>query len=71
MGIKFATEPLAIEQNNYATKIVNSLDVWSKNPTINFKFKNHLVCASNIVKNSDKEKWMYGGFGITFDSAGS
>ena len=50
MGIKFATEPLAIEQNNYATKIVNSLDVWSKNPTINFKFKTYLVCASNIVK---------------------
>ena len=71
MGITFATEPLAIEQNNSATKIVNSLDVWSKNPTINFKFKNYLVCSSNIVKNSDKENWMHSGFGITFDSAGS
>ena len=27
--------------------------------------------ATNIVKNSDKEKWLYSGYGITFDSAGS
>ena len=26
---------------------------------------------ANIVENSDKEKYVYGGYGITFDSAGS
>ena len=41
MGIKFAKDPLAIEQNNYATKIVNAyiiydLDAWPNNPTNNF-----------------------------------
>ena len=27
--------------------------------------------ATNIVKNSDKEKYVYSGYGITFDSGGS
>ena len=27
--------------------------------------------ALNIVKNSDKEKWVYKGYGIAFDRAGS
>ena len=27
--------------------------------------------ATNIVKNSDKEKYIYSGYGITFGSAGS
>ena len=26
---------------------------------------------TNIVKNTDKEKWVYSGYGITFDRAGS
>ena len=44
-GIKFAKGPLAVEQNNYLTKTVNAyivydLDVWPRNPTNNFKFKN-------------------------------
>ena len=42
-----------------------------KNSTTNFKFKNCLFGATNIVKNSDKEKCMYSGYGIAFDSAGS
>ena len=29
-----------------------------KSPTKNFKFKNCLFCATNIVKNSDKKKWI-------------
>ena len=27
--------------------------------------------ATNIVKNSDKENWVYSDYGITFDGAGS
>ena len=27
--------------------------------------------ASNIEKNSEKEKWIYGGYVVIFDSAGS
>ena len=51
-------------------KIVNvyiacDLDAWTRNPTTNFKFKN---C---YLKNSDKEKYVYSGYGILFDSAGS
>ena len=76
IGIKFDTDPLAVQQNNYLTKIVNVytvyyLDAWPRNPTNNFKFKNCLFRATNIVKNSDKGKYVYSGCGITFDSAGS
>ena len=76
IGIKFDTDTLAVEQNNYLTKIVNvyivyKLYTWPRNPTNNFKFKNCLFGATNIVKNSDKEKYVYSGYGITFDSAGS
>ena len=76
MGIKFDKEPLAVEQNNYMTKIANVyivyiLAAWPRNPTNNFKFKNCLFGATNIVKNSDKEKYVYRGYGITFDSADS
>ena len=76
MGIKFDKDPLAVEQNNYLTKIVNvyivyDLDAWPRNPTNNFKFKNCLFGATNIVKNSDKEKYVYSGYGITLNSGGS
>ena len=58
------------------TKIVNvyvvyDLDGWPRSPTNNFKFKNCLFGAANIVKNIDKEKYVYSGYVITFDSAGS
>ena len=57
------------------TKIVNvyivyDLDASPRNPTNNFKFKNCLFGATNIAKNSDKEKFVYSGYGIKFDSAG-
>ena len=42
-----------------------------KNPTNNFKFKNCLFGATNLLKNSNKEKYVYHGCGITFDNAGS
>ena len=59
IGIKFDKNTLAVEQNNYLTKIVNvyivyELYTWPRNPTNNFKFKNCLFGATNIVKNSDK-----------------
>ena len=74
MKITFDEDPLALEQNNYLTKIVNvyivyDLDARPKNPTDNFKFKNCLFGATNIVKNIDKEKYVYSGYGITIESA--
>ena len=73
MGIKFDKVPLSVQQNNYASTIVYivyDLDAWPKNPTNNFKFKNCLFGATSVVKNRDKEKYMYSGYRITFDSAG-
>ena len=49
---------------------IYDLDALPRNPTNNFKFKNYLRGATNIVKNGDKEKYAYSGYGITFDSAG-
>ena len=74
MGIKFDRDPLAVEENNCDTKIVNAyivydLDAWPKNPTNNFIFKNCLLGATSIGKNSDEEWWVYCGYGIPFDSA--
>ena len=74
--IKIDKDPLSVEQNNYLRKIVNvyivyDLDVWPRNPTDNFKFKNCLFGATNIVKNSDKEKYVYSGYGMKLDRAGS
>ena len=75
LEIKFDKDLLTVEQNNYASKIVNvyivyDLDTWPRNPTDNFKFKNCLFGATSIVKNSDKEKFVCNGYRITFDSAG-
>ena len=63
IGKHFDKKSLAIEQNNYLTKTVDfytvyDLDIWSRSPTNNFKFKICLFGATNIVKNSDK-KSMY------------
>ena len=49
--------------------IVYDLEAWPRNPTNNFKFKNCLFGATNLVKNSDKGKYVYSGYGITIDSA--
>ena len=51
--------------------IVYDLDVWPRYPSNNLKFKKCVFVATIIVKNSDKEKYVYSGYGITFDSAGS
>ena len=75
MGIKFDKDPLAIEQIDYLTKIVNAyivyeLEVWSKTTFRNFTLKCCLFGASNILKNSDKEKYMYKRYGIAFNGKG-
>ena len=75
MEIIFDRHCLDVEQNNYATKIVNAyivyeLVTWPNNPLKNFTLKNCLFGATNIVKNSDKAKWVYSGYGIAFDGTG-
>ena len=42
-----------------------------KYPTNNLNFKICLFRATSVAKNSDKEKWIYSGCGITFDGTGS
>ena len=60
-GIKFDKDPLAVEPNNYFSKIANiyigyDLDAWPRNPTTNnFKSRNCLFEATSIMKNCDKE----------------
>ena len=76
IGIKFAKDCLAVEQNNCLTKIVNvyivyDLDAWPRSPTNNFKFKNCFFRETSIVKNSDKEKYVCSAYAIRFDSTGS
>ena len=75
IGIQFNSTLLVIEQNNYATKIANvyivyDLDNWPKNPLRKITLKNCLFGSTNIVKNNDKEKYVYSGFGIAFDGKG-
>ena len=67
--------PLVVEQNNYSTKIVNAYIVYDLNdspkvPLRNFILKNYLFGATNILKNSDKGKYVYNGYGIAFDGKG-
>ena len=61
LGIKFDKDALDVKQNNYITKI---LDVLPRNLTDSFKFQIFLFCTTNIIKNNDKEKWVYSGYGI-------
>ena len=68
----------SIKLSEYRTKQLigenckcSHLDTWLRNPTNNFNFKNCLFGAASIVKNNDKEKYVYSGCCITFDSAGS
>ena len=53
------------------TIFLHDSDVWQKIPTYNFKFKNYLFGATNIVKNSDKGKYVCSSYGITLGRAGS
>ena len=71
MGIKFDKDPLAAEPSNQLTEIVNvyivcDLAAQTKLLLKNFSLKNFLFGATNIVKNSDKNKQVYSGYGIVF-----
>ena len=76
MVIKFDKDPLAVEQNICLSKIENVYIVydlvgWPRSSTNNVKHKNCLFGAFNLVKSSDKEKYVHNGYGLTFDSASS
>ena len=73
--VNLTKSPLVIEQSNYSTKIVNpcvvyDLNDWPKVPLRNFTLKIFLFGATNIMKNSDKEMYVYSGYGIAFDGKG-
>ena len=51
--------------------MVYNLDASPRNPTNNSKFKNGLFDATSVVENNDKEKHVYSGYGITFESVDS
>ena len=46
-----------------------NLDDWPRNPTNNFKFKNHLFRATSVVKSSNEEKCVYSGYKTISDGA--
>ena len=51
--------------------IVYDLDDWPKIPLRNFTLKNCLLGATNILKNSDKGKYGYNGYGIAVEGKSS
>ena len=60
IAMQFNNTPLVVEQDNYATEIVNdyivyNLDNWRKILLRNFRIKNCLFGATTVVKNSDKK----------------
>ena len=76
IGIQFNNPALVIEQSNYATRIVNNyivydLDNWTKKSLRNFTLKNVLFGSTNTIKDNDKEKYVYSGYGIAFDGKGN
>ena len=64
--VNLANSPLVVEQNNYSTKIVIVYDLndWPKVLLRNLTLKKCLFGATNILKNSDKEKCLYSNYGI-------
>ena len=54
MGSNFDKDPLAVEQNNYLSKIVNIYIVFDLD-NLDFEFKNCLYGATSILKKKDKE----------------
>ena len=68
--------PLVVEQNNYAPRTVNvyivyELDYWPRVQLRNFTLKNCLSGVTNIVENSDREKYVHSGYRLAFDGKGS
>ena len=73
IGIQFI--PSVIGKINYASKIVNvyiiyDLDKWPKNPLRNLTLQSCLFGVTSIVKSSDREKYVYSGYGIAFVGKG-
>ena len=73
--IKCDKDPFSLEQDKHLTETVNvsivyDLNACPRNPSKNFKFKNWLYGATNIIKHGDQEKYVCGGYEITFDSTG-
>ena len=63
--------PLVVEQNSYATKIVNAyiaygLNNWPKLLLRNFTLRNSLFGVTAIVKNSNNAKCLFSGYDIVF-----
>ena len=76
LRMQFNDTSLVVEKNNYSTKIVTAyivydLDDWPKILLNNFKLKNYFFDMTKIAKDIDKGQWVYGGYGIAFDGAGS
>ena len=68
----FFQVPLAVEQNNCLTKFVNvyivyDLELWPNVSLGHFAIKYRLFGVTNIVKNGDKEKYVYSGIRIASD----
>ena len=66
---------MAVEHKNYVSKTVNAyivydLDVSPKIILRNSTLKNCLFAAFNIGKDDDNSKYLYSGYGITFDGKG-
>ena len=59
IALQFNDNSLVVEQNICTSRIVNIF-------TVN-DLDTCLFGATNVVKNSDKEKYVYGGYGIAFD----
>ena len=71
IGIRFDKDLLAVEQKQLIANIyiVYDLDACAKTPTNNSSWS--LFGAIDIVKNSDKDKYVYRVYEIKFYSAGS
>ena len=75
MGIKCDRDPLAVDQNNYVTKIVHGLLIMIKmlGQEILLTISNFKICFFGVtsIVTSSKGKRVYGGYGITFYVADS
>ena len=75
MVIKCDRDPLAVDQNNYVTKIVHGSLFMIKmlGQEILLTISNFKICFFSVtsIVTSNKRKRVYGGYGITFYAADS